>query len=958
MIGKTISHYKILEKLGEGGMGVVYKAEDTRLDRFVALKFLPPHLRQAKEEKKRFIHEAKAASALQHNNICTIHEIDETDDGQMFIAMDYYEGETLKDRIGKGPLKLEDAVNIAMQISEGLNRAHEKRIVHRDIKPANIFITRDGVAKILDFGLVKLSGRTKLTKSGSTLGTVAYMSPEQARGDMVDHRTDIWSLGVIIYEMLTGQLPFDGDYDQAVVYSILNDDYEPMKNIRTDVPSELEQIVKRALKKEPDSRYSSVLDIFKSLEDYKINMNIPGLAGKNLKSRIHSILKPRFVIPTIIILSLLFITAVMLIHRRSRIQWARYRAIPELIQKIEEGRNHLADLGRFSEAYKLAKKIEKYIPTDSSLLKLWPQFTSYISIITTPPGAEIFRQDYANTDEEWEYLGLSPIDSIRIPNVYSRWKIEKDNYASVIIAGFGDLDITLYEEASLPADMLYVQGDTSDAGLLSHFLIDKYEVTNKHFKAFVDSGGYRIKAFWKHEFIKDGTVLSWNEAMKEFLDATGQPGPATWIVGDYPENQDNYPVTGISWYEAAAYAEFVGKKLPTTYHWDMAAEGHLSSIISLSNFGRQGPASVGSYQGISQSGASDMAGNVREWCFNESHTGKCMKGGAWNEATYLFWLTNALPAFNRSPQNGFRCVRYVDVESIPEKALNSVASDIRIYLDEKPVSDTVFQTYKNQYNYDPVALNPTITMRDSVSNDWIMEEISFDAVYGNEKIIAFLFLPKGITPPYQTVLFFPGGEAKWLYSNKDIEYAYHAFDYISKSGRAVMMPIYKGTFGRNDGTYESHDRDTYRFKEYTVMGILDLRRSIDYLETRNDINTNRLGFLGFSWGATAAGSIISAIEERIKVSVFNVGGFDRYYYRPEIDPINYISHINIPVLMLNGRHDHFRPYQTNVIPYRQLLGTKDEDKHFKDYDTGHHLPRNEVIRETILFLDRYLGRIK
>jgi len=231
MIGKTISHYKIIEKLGEGGMGVVYRAEDTKLERFVALKFLPQHLSTGDDEKKRFIHEAKAASALDHPNICTIYEIDETEDGQMFIAMAYYEGETLKEKIEsrREGLAIDEAVNLTMQIGQGLLRAHAKGIVHRDIKPANIILTLRSEVKIVDFGLAKLAGQTKLTKSGMSLGTVAYMSPEQAQGAVVDHRTDIWALGAVLYETVTGQQPFKGDYEQAVVYSILHEDPEPIK---------------------------------------------------------------------------------------------------------------------------------------------------------------------------------------------------------------------------------------------------------------------------------------------------------------------------------------------------------------------------------------------------------------------------------------------------------------------------------------------------------------------------------------------------------------------------------------------------------------------------------------------------------------------------------------------------------------------------------------------------------
>ncbi|MDZ7292496.1 MAG: serine/threonine protein kinase [candidate division KSB1 bacterium] len=207
MIGKTISHYKILEQLGQGGMGVIFKAEDTKLKRFVALKFLPPAFTLDKEARERFIYEAQAASGLDHPNICTIYEIDETAEEQMFIAMAYYEGETLKEQMARGNLQVAEAIDIAIQIVRGLAKAHQRGIVHRDIKPSNIIVTKEGVVKIVDFGLAKLSGVTRLTKTGSTMGTTAYMSPEQTWGEEVDHRTDLWSLGVVRYEMLTGKLP-------------------------------------------------------------------------------------------------------------------------------------------------------------------------------------------------------------------------------------------------------------------------------------------------------------------------------------------------------------------------------------------------------------------------------------------------------------------------------------------------------------------------------------------------------------------------------------------------------------------------------------------------------------------------------------------------------------------------------------------------------------------------------
>jgi eukaryotic-like serine/threonine-protein kinase len=268
MIGKTISHYKILEKLGEGGMGVVYKAQDTKLDRIVALKFLPKSLLCDSQAKSRFAQEAKAASALDHPNIATIYEIDEVE-GKCFISMAYVEGKSLKELLKEKSFSIEEILNIAIQMAEGLNAAHKKSIVHRDIKSDNLMLTDDGLVKIMDFGLAKLRGVSRVTKEGTTLGTMPYMSPEQARGEEIDHRTDIWSLGIVLYETITGQLPFKSEYEQAVVYAILNEEPKSMMESRAEIPPELEQIVEKTLVKNRDSRYQNTADILTGLRKLK-----------------------------------------------------------------------------------------------------------------------------------------------------------------------------------------------------------------------------------------------------------------------------------------------------------------------------------------------------------------------------------------------------------------------------------------------------------------------------------------------------------------------------------------------------------------------------------------------------------------------------------------------------------------------------------------------------------------
>ncbi|MBE3045949.1 protein kinase [Candidatus Bathyarchaeota archaeon] len=290
--GTTVAgKYRILEEIGRGGMGIVYKAEDIKLNRPVALKFLPHQWVSDPDARERFIHEARAASALDHPNICTIYEIGETEDGRMYIAMAFYEGESLRDKIKGGPLKQEEALGIAIQAATGMAKAHQKGIVHRDIKPANLLITTDGVVKVVDFGLAKLAGQVKLTREGTTVGTVAYMSPEQAKGEAVDQRTDIWSLGVVLYEMLSGVLPFKGDYEQTLIHSILQQEPERLAKLRKELPPGLENIVFKALSKKPADRYQSMNELLEDLQSVAEGLRPVRAASIILRGRVLGIKK-------------------------------------------------------------------------------------------------------------------------------------------------------------------------------------------------------------------------------------------------------------------------------------------------------------------------------------------------------------------------------------------------------------------------------------------------------------------------------------------------------------------------------------------------------------------------------------------------------------------------------------------------------------------------------------------
>ncbi len=967
MIGKTFGHYRIVKQIGQGGMGVVYLAHDTLLDRKVAVKFLPDSLKQDETARKRFDREARSAAALDHPFICAIHEVGEAE-GKSFIVMEHLEGQTLRDRLAQGSIPLKQAMQWAVEIAEALAVAHEKGIIHRDLKPANIMLLRTGHTKVMDFGLAKQvfvspqsnsqeETLTGLTKEGTTVGTLPYMSPEQVQGKRLDLRSDLFSFGIVLYEMLTGVNPFKKDSGFDTAEAILKEIPAPVSKYSSDAPPSLVTLVNKLLAKDPKDRYPQAREAADNLQitideafGHKIvvTRSVFAILGKALKN-------PACLIPLILVLAAAAYFSIQGVKSYQKKEWAR-----EIAPKEVEG---LIDQSRPIAAARILKEAERYAPNSGELERLEiGLFKSKVTIKTMPPDADIYVRDYSDAEENgsspWELLGRSPL-TVDLPIGDHRFRLAKQGFEPVERVHVGEI-IRLHPQDKMPAGMVWAPGipkggaspavAPSDAG---EYWIDKHEVTNRQFKEFVDAGGYQKREYWENSFVRDGKQISWDQAMALFVDQAGKPGPATWAFGSYPEGKEDYPVSGVSWYEAAAYAEFAGKSLPSIYHWAHASgmDSRFGEIVRFSNFSTKGLARVGAYRGLGNFGTYDMAGNVKEWCWNQTGNSRYMPGGAWNETTDTFSMADARPPFDRSDNLGFRCIKYMTPPAKaffePVESVGAVCTDRR---KDAPVDDRTYRIFLQFHSYQKNDLKATTIAVDDVSSPyWRREKVAFQAAYGNERMSANLYLPKNAQPPYQIAIFFPGSPGLTM---KELDpYEFRLVELMLRSGRALMLPVYKGMFERGPTP------QGYLDKDLCLCWSKDLGRSIDYLETRSDIDLGKLAYVSYSMGAWAGPRLV-AVESRVKAAVL-AATCSGIRVSDEVDPWNFASRVRIPVLVLSGRSDFICPLETSVKPLFDLLGTPNNDKNLKEYDRGHALFDGlEVFRDMFDWLDRRLGPVR
>jgi eukaryotic-like serine/threonine-protein kinase len=928
--------FELVREIGHGGFARVFEARDQVLSRPVAIKLLRRR-RLNDSQLAVFYREARATARLNHPNIVTAYDWGAWNDTP-FLVLELLDGESLEHQLARGTFGEERAWEIVGQITEALAYAHGLGVLHLDLKTQNVFVLRDGRVKVLDFGLAGLNWTEDIPGrlvriAGGTPGT---MAPEQAEGAATDARTDVWAVGVILHRLLFGRLPekLAPGADRVAVPAVAS--------------RRAARVLGRTLCRNPADRYPDAAALLEELASVQ--------SRQARRTRLLGMLG----LPVGTLAGILVISIAVVRGGRDE-RWLHTEVIPEL--------RRLADSNQVTAAQRLAMRAEAVLPGNEELARVWWTFARPVTVSTEPPGATVYWRDYDDPSAPWEQLGRTPI-RMMYPIAARRLRFELDGYHPSEVApthAFAD-PFPLDRLGTIPGDVVHVPGGRAGPGpghqglVVPGFLLDRHEVTNRRYKAFVDAGGYRRPELWRHPFLESRRKLSWDEAMRRFTDGTGRPGPSTWRDGTYPPGQEDIPVGGVSWYEAAAYAVFEGRDLPSVFHWRRAAWGPAVSvpIVRASNFANRGPAPVGTFQGMSEFGAFDMAGNVREWTLNEGMgrpDAHYILGGGWDDPTYAYAALAIQPSWDRSLTNGFRLVTYLDPDAGLDAArqpLEGPGAGARDYTRETPAGDADFQIYQRLHAYDPKPLNATLVQSET-RPEWIQETITFDAAYRGERMVAHLYLPRVHGPPYQTVVVWLGASA--LPESEPAATLERRVEYLAfllRRGRALVIPVYRGTGERPSELRSVYPDSTVAYRDAVIQWTQDLRRTIDYLESREDIDRDKIGFFGLSWGGMLGG-LVPAVEPRLRTAVLVVAGLAGARPLPEADPFNFLPRVRIPVLMLNGRYDDYFPVESSQEPMFRLLGTPPEHKRLVVVESAHLPIRERVVQESLSWYDRTLG---
>lgn len=979
--GTRIGRYEIRDFLGAGGMGEVYLAHDHDLERDVAVKILRDGAEEGSDRVRRFLQEARAASGLHHPNVAHVYDIGSHGDVR-FIAMELLAGETLRRRLERGRMPLHETLDIAMQMAAALGAAHKAGIVHRDVKPENVIITPDGYAKVLDFGLAKLrdtrganADTLLMTEPGVAMGTIGYSAPEQLIGGQITAAADVFSLGVVLYEMVCGQRPFTGATVTEVVSAILSKAHRPVRDLRSDVPPALETVIRKSLAKVVSERYPDASEVFEQLR--VISREQPVASDAVSRGS-----RPKLMLRVAVIAAVIAFVGIgaWMIRRSERRQKATSQIAAA--EKLLEQRN-------LAQAYETALAAWAVLPRDPRVLDVISRSSNRLTIESTPPGATVYLQRF-NGPAQRVRMGITPLTIPRLARADYLITLEKKGFAPAVkpvstlplyhrgearLVETPAIRVQLIEASRVPAGMVYVQGGPyrltgfdrpSDREIrLSDFFIDRREVSNRDYEQFVREGGYRRRELWKHPFSDRGKALTFEQAMVRFRDATGLPGPRGWNSGAPPPGLLDHPVTEITWYEAAAYAAWKGKKLPTVHQWEKAGRhpgtsalasafpwgfmGEGADVTDRSNFRGKGTMPVDSLPfGASPWGAQHMAGNVSEWCRNSHPPGRSARGGAWNDAIYAFGQTAAYPAFYSAPTLGFRCVSGTQGDEGDFEL--SPSGFAPVY---RAVDDPTFDRYRSRYEYDRSQPLGARVIEIADTADWKRETITYQVA--GKTVPAYLYTPKGFRRPLQVIHFAPAGDVVggWRTLPHSIEISIGP---LIRSGRAVFSVELEGFIGRPwPAGFVIPPRSDDEYVDYSAARVIEMRRGLDYLASRPDIDSKVIAFLGPSAGG-GPGVLVTALESRYGSVMFVGSGINpgEERYAPAASRINFAPRIKAPKLLLQGRFDEDTPLESHAEPLFRLLR---EPKRMQIYEGGHVPPPEIAIPALITWLDETLGPV-
>ena len=670
-------------------------------------------------------------------------------------------------------------------------------------------------------------------------------------------------------------------------------------------------------------------------------------------------LKPKINIKTSALIFLLFLVSIsniVFIGSASDIKKLNQKLIPKIKELVNQ-EDYFTAFTMLEDTTLLAENFPD----------VFNSFSAFRSIQSNPLGAKVYLSKNSNISDKEIYLGETPLSNIRLPNGAIKLRFTKNGFDERTIltkfhwsAPFRAPNLNKKNSQSI------VKIDSSTVGLniagivdtkrksIPSYKIDINEITNEEYRDFLYSSSYKDPIFWNNLIIKYKIKSFVHEDVEKFIDKTGRNGPSTWSVGKYNIEESNFPVLGISWFEALAYCEYKNKTLPNIYQWDNAA-GMASSnaIIPQSNILKKNPVDINSSTAVGYYGLKHMAGNAREWIFNTSGLkNKFILGGAYSDEIYLFnWVQSSDP-FDRSKTNGCRCAKPIgDNMEIGYEPILRSTKDLSSLI---PADDKTFTLYKSQYEYDKFELNAKIIETKINKTGQRVQRIEFDS-FNNQRMQALLYLPIDQEGPFKTILFYPGsGSISSRSSKRAMDYLHKNRSFLVGSGYALIMPIFTSTYERGDGLMNSVPNESINYRDHVITWGRELQIVVDYLLTREDIDSNNIAYMGWSWGGRI-GSIMVAIEKRFKTGLLIVGGMRVQNKKPEADPLHFLPRIKIPILMLNGKYDHFFPVETSQIPMYNLLGTKEKDKKHIIYNTGHSIPFNDLVKETLSWLDKYLN---